>query len=389
MITIPETTLAALLRALLKSGGAEFTKALTHRMHPWWAQQLVAQLERGKNISSDFLEQQFWSDQLPMNLLPLSLRDKGGEFLVVGRAERTGPAVDALVKGGLKAAALAWTFDNPAPIEAPTGAKVIFCESPLGPRQWETVRSLRQKLGERFLPLWTLLLPYSVMEWARESQTYHLTSDQLATTYAAKYRGEFMDKLNELCPLEGKRVIEFGTFEGSQTSGLASFRPRELITIEIRPENMIKSLVASQIAGWKNVRIVMDNFHNVAGDNYGRFDLAYAHGVYYHSDSTFLFLENLCSLSDNVFIGGFCATEALPAGPWTMLSYKDRPYKAKSMPEGNDYTAGVQPTSYVFERASLMEWFEKQGYSVRTVQLQEVKGNLAGGEFFHMLATKK
>ena len=49
----------------------------------------------------------------------------------------------------------------------------------------------------------------------------------------------------------------------------------------------------------------MDDFHNADAHKYGRFDLAFAHGVYYHSFAPFLFFENLISLSDNIFIGGY------------------------------------------------------------------------------------
>lgn len=77
---------------------------------------------------------------------------------------------------------------------------------------------------------------------------------------------------------------------------------------------------------------------------YGRFDLAFAHGVYYDSTAPFVFLENLAGLADAVFVGGYVlkegdAHEVLEHGG---EAYRVRPYREAP---GN-FTAGINPTSY-------------------------------------------
>ena len=88
-------------------------------------------------------------------------------------------------------------------------------------------------------------------------------------------------------------------------------------------------MVAADAFNWPNLNIIMNDFHDVNSDRYGKYDLAFAHGVYYHSISPFLFLENLVSLSDNVFIGGFCATEEKPEGYFEILNYQSLQYRVK------------------------------------------------------------
>jgi 16S rRNA A1518/A1519 N6-dimethyltransferase RsmA/KsgA/DIM1 with predicted DNA glycosylase/AP lyase activity len=90
-------------------------------------------------------------------------------------------------------------------------------------------------------------------------------------------------------------VIEFGPLEGCLTAGLVKLGVKSLTCIEARAENAIKTLVACHAFDWKNVKLVMDDFHNVNQFKYGTYDLVFAHGVYYHSLAPFLFLENLRS----------------------------------------------------------------------------------------------
>jgi hypothetical protein len=124
-------------------------------------------------------------------------------------------------------------------------------------------------------------------------------------------------------------------------------------------------VVAKQALGWEKVRVVMDDFHNCHAATYGRYDLVMAHGVYYHSIAPFLLLENVCSLSDAIFVGGFCATDALPAWDWLTLEHDGRSYRAKKYHEVEHFMAGVNSYGYFFAPEDLLRFFHERGFETR------------------------
>jgi hypothetical protein len=182
-------------------------------------------------------------------------------------------------------------------------------------------------------------------------------------------------------------VIEFGPLEGCLTAGLVKLGVKSLTCIEARPENAIKTLVACYSFGWKHVELVMDDFHNVNHLKYGTYDLVFAHGVYYHSLAPFLFLENLCSLSENVFIGGFCATDSLPEGDYEILEYCGEKYRTKMHKEVDYFTSGVNPIGYFFHKDDLMKFFKERNYEV--IVISDEAAEIAAGNYLRFLACKK
>jgi hypothetical protein len=124
---------------------------------------------------------------------------------------------------------------------------------------------------------------------------------------------------------------------------------------------------------------------------YGTYDLVFAHGVYYHSIAPFLFLRNLMSLSENIFLGGFCATETRPDVPYTTLNYEGRSYRAKKYHEGNTFVSGVNPYGYIFDKDDLMRFFRERGYKVSVISDDPVptaRTYTQGGIFLRFLAQK-
>ena len=130
----------------------------------------------------------------------------------------------------------------------------------------------------------------------------------------------------------------------------------------------------------------MDDFHNAVAGKYGRFDLAFAHGVYYHSVAPLTFLSNLVDLSDNVFVGGYCATDNLPAGPWESLSDGEHSYRVKPYVERTDYSAGVNTRAYYFHKEDLQAFFARRGFEI-TVMSDHPLPKVAGC-FYRFLARK-
>ncbi len=389
MITISNASLAAFIRAAMRESGAEVVQALTHHGHPWWMMELERHAKASRDVAADFVAQAFDTLDVPSDLLVYQF-PRHEEICLLGRGPGATRAFERLRAADFRVSLRPWSYlDRPPTTAELTAAHIVVCDTPRDARDWSTVRDLRRQFGKRLRPLWSLLLPLGVIHQAQAALPYyHNDLEGLAQSYCAPASLPFVAALAALVPLAGKRVIEFGTLEFGQTAQLAALGPSEVLTVEARPENVIKSLIGMFVGGFRNVTIVMDNFHNVASDNYGTFDLVFAHGVYYHSNAPFLFFENLISLAPAIFVGGFCATDARPHGAWMTLSDQGQDYRVKSMFEGNESTAGLQANSIVFEGTSLLRYFECRGYRIDILERVDVTDNLAGGEYLRFLARR-
>ena len=139
----------------------------------------------------------------------------------------------------------------------------------------------------------------------------------------------------------------------------------------------------------------MDDFHNADAQKYGRFDLAFAHGVYYHSFAPFLFFENLMSLSENIFIGGYttAVNEQVNPAPglvytYETLEYEGKRYKVRRIIIGNSYNTAVNQFAYHFDREDLLSFFKDRGYEV-TIISDEPSDEPWGEWFLRFFASKK
>lgn len=265
--------------------------------------------------------------------------------------------------------------------------RVILCLLPVTAQDWQEVAALKAGLGDRLLLLTELLLPYSCLTFLQRRLDYYFTNlDQILPYYfGEKFFGP-LDRLNEIFPLGGKSVIEFGPFEGCQTAGLIHLGAASVTCIEARAENATKTRTLAELLGWVQVRVIMDDFHNADSGKYGRYDLAFAHGVYYHAIAPFVFLENLASLSDAVFLGGFCATDESPASAWLKLERDGRTYRVKQYREVHNFTAGVNPVAYFFHGDDLIRFFTERGRRVTIISDETPK--VTAGRFLRFLAIR-
>jgi hypothetical protein len=272
--------------------------------------------------------------------------------------------------------------------EAGRDFQIIICKVPMNHSEWIAVKTLREKYGPRVLCIHEIVLPLTIIQGGQESLDYYVKSLEEIIPYyiGEKYFGP-IDELAKLFPLDGKNVIEFGPLDSCQTAGLIHAGAKSITCIEARPGNAIKCLIACYAFGWDNVSLIMDDFHNVNNLTNQRFDLAFAHGVYYHSEAPFIFLENLVSLSDNIFLGGYCATDALPYGDYLELDYFGEKYRAKSFHEGDNCTSGLNRFGYFFHKDDLISFFHGKGYEI--VIISDDESSITAGKYLRFLARKK
>ena len=353
---------------------------------PAAAPSAAAAPQKKNDVLPDFLEQPIYK-----KLIAWRLRNCTRHVVFLGSAAEIAYLSPAfLARPGCHVVGTVWDWDADIQLDSlPADAPIVICKVPTCDREWWAVKKLKDKYGPRIVGIQELVLPFSTLEMARSLLPFHAQSLEALT---AHYTGEQffgpLDQLDAIFPLKGKSVIEFGPMDGYQTAGLLKLGAASVSCIEARPENVLKTIAASQAFGWNNVRLIMDDFHNADHWKYGTFDLAFAHGVYYHSLCPFLFLENLLSLSSNVFVGGFCATDALPGGDFFTLVHNNESYRVKPYRETlGFFTAGVNPYGYYFHGDDLLEFFRRRDCEITLIS-DEVMPTDAGW-YLRFLARKK
>lgn len=319
--------------------------------------------------------------------IALRLSGVSRRVVLLGPRTMTDPITSALEERSCAVVTVDWTWEQGVEgMRAVDGdGLVLVCEIPQRGEHWHILQRLRDRLPSRLMSLHEVLLPITLLEVGQARLEYYLEELETILPY---YLGEQevgpIAALNRLFPLRDQRVIEFGVLDGCQTAGLIKYGVRSVTGIDARADNVIKAMIARQLCEWTNVQFVLDDFHHVDRRTYGRYDLVVAHGVYYHSFAPFLFLENLLSLSDNVFMGGFCATDTFPKGRFETLSYHGSTYRAKPYKEGNWCASGINAVGYYFHRDDLLKFFAERTYRIDV--MSEEPSRVTAGLYLRFLA---
>lgn len=268
--------------------------------------------------------------------------------------------------------------------EIPTGAHILVVEDSPQEMEWRWTLALLRDTRASLLR--REMAPFLLEEVGK--QLGAVAPPDISANHAADM-ARIAQAINSVAPLAGKRVAEFGPLDGAQTASFIPYRPESIDAFEIRPDNYLRVEAAARIYDWPNVRLHLEDFHAVNALSHGRFDICIAHGVYYHSNAPFVFLENLASLSDLIVIGGYCATEASPPWAWMMLDNDVHRYRAKPYEEASQHsTAGVSATGYFFAADDLKAWFVRAGYEIAWEESLPVDVAHRGGEYLRFIARK-
>jgi len=337
-----------------------------------------------------------WNHPLFQKMIPLRIQSSPGPLVLLGSPAQTEFLRAGFVAAGREVKGINWDWDAQASLNSfPEDALIIVCKLPQNERHWRVLKLLKDQCGSRVIGIQELVLPFTTLQQGQALLEYSVDSfAEIVPLYlGAQYFGP-LDTLNDHFPLSGKTVIEFGPMECAQTAGLVHLGAKSVLGIEARATSFIKSMIACYCFGWNNVSLVMDDFHNADAHKYGRFDLAFAHGVYYHSFAPFLFFENLMSLSDNIFIGGYTTNANQAVKPPTSLhytnetmEYEGKEYRVKRILIGNSYNSAVNQFAYHFDREDLLRFFQERGYHV-TIITDEASDDPWGDWFLRFLAEK-
>jgi hypothetical protein len=338
-----------------------------------------------------------WNQPLFRDMIPLRLQSSPGPLVLLGSPEEIEFLRSGLVAAGREVQGINWDWETQTDITSiPEEALIVVCKLPKNERHWRVVKQLKQEFGSSVIGIQELVLPFTTLQQGQASFDYSVDSfAEIVPLYLGDQFFGPLDALNDAFPLKGKTVIEFGPMECAQTAGLVHLGAKHVVGIEARATSFIKSMIACYCFGWNNVSLVMDDFHNADAHKYGRFDLAFAHGVYYHSFAPFLFFENLMSLADNIFIGGYTTNANQPVKPPTSLTYthetleyEGKKYRVKKILIGNSYNSAVNQFAYHFERDDLLRFFEDRGYELKIIT-DDPSDDPWGDWFLRFLAARK
>jgi hypothetical protein len=338
-----------------------------------------------------------WNQPLFREMIPLRLRSSTEPLVLLGSQNEIAFLSSGFVAAGREVRGITWDWESKSDLTSiPEDALIVICKLPKNEQHWRLVKQLKQQFGSRVIGIQELVLPFTTLQEGQSSFDYSVeTFAEIGPLYLGNEYFGPLDSLNNIFPLAGKTVIEFGPMEGAQTAGLVHLGAKSVLGIEARAVSFIKSMIASYCFGWNNVSLVMDDFHNADAPKYGRFDLAFAHGVYYHSFAPFFFFENLMSLSDNIFLGGYTSNANQAVKPpssliYTLdtLEYEGKQYRVKRILIGNSFNSAINQYAYHFDRDDLLRFFEERDYDV-TVLVDEASHEPWGDWFLTFLARKR
>jgi hypothetical protein len=317
------------------------------------------------------------------------LPDRSQVVALLGSPSDVSPFSVALTAAGIRPIEMEWDWGD-SPEFTERADAFLVCKVPTNAAHWVALKRLRDDSPVRVIGIQELLLPFTPIQLAQSVLPYYeetSTLSAIAPFYMGRSYFRPIDRLDQALPLTGKSVIEFGPMDGCLTAGLVAAGVGRLVAVEARPENYIKTLIARYALRWDNVELVMDDFHNADRTTYGTFDLVFAHGVYYHSVAPFLFLKNMLSLSDNIFLGGFCATADFPEGPYQSLINEGREYRVKEHRESVEpVTGGINATGYYFAKDDLVGFFRDEGCDVTI--LSDDASDVTAGRYIRLLARR-
>jgi hypothetical protein len=172
------------------------------------------------------------------------------------------------------------------------------------------------------------------------------------------------ERLYELIDFKGQSVIEFGPLEGGNTIILEKLGAKYITAIEGQIENYIRCCVIKNLFRLNRSTFHFDNVMNVKIEKYGKHDIAFVAGLFYHLDSPHIFLEQVAIMADAIIISTHYADEESPSPDADIkeIHYKGFRYRGKLFKESVGPNSGLQSFSFWPFREDLLNMMYNTGY---------------------------
>ncbi|MDD5255174.1 MAG: class I SAM-dependent methyltransferase [Candidatus Omnitrophica bacterium] len=173
-------------------------------------------------------------------------------------------------------------------------------------------------------------------------------------------------RIAELCRRldpKGLRILELGSMEGAHSYMLESLGAREVLAVEGRKDNFLRSLIIKNAFSLDKCRFLLGDFKEVLGGLEGGFDLCLALGVLYHLENPAETVYRIGELSASFFVWSHYATPDYPATAEARVSHASKSYRGKFVLEDTEhYTSGLSPRSFWLFEDQLLALINDAGF---------------------------
>jgi len=208
-----------------------------------------------------------------------------------------------------------------------------------------------QTFGFKLWPKWHCYFPFQEAPVRRDTPPPALSPEP---------------RIAELCrrlDLKGLRILELGSMEGAHSYMLESLGAGEVLAVEGRKDNFLKSLVIKNAFGLDKCRFLLGDFKEVLGALEGGFGLCLALGVLYHLENPAEILYRIGELSTSLFVWSHYATQEFPKTREGQVSHASKSYRGKFVLEDTaHYTSGLYPRSFWLFEDQLLALINDAGF---------------------------
>ena len=166
--------------------------------------------------------------------------------------------------------------------------------------------------------------------------------------------------------IKGKRVLEFGPFEGGHSVMLHNLGAKEILAIEGRVENYVKCCVMKNIFNLTNSKFILADLENKDLEKYGKFDCCICLGVLYHLVNPYEFLKRVSKVTDAFFIWTHFSDNDYPkSNPYEISSNDEKNFVYRGKDQGEDIKdgqAGLQKKAFWFFKDDLLKALKDVGF---------------------------
>lgn len=159
------------------------------------------------------------------------------------------------------------------------------------------------------------------------------------------------------------KVVELGAFEGMHTLMLSDLEEVDTVLgLEVRKFLLDKCNFIKETFNKSNIEFKRADFEIDNLTKFGKFDHVFCSGVLYHMSRPWKFIEEMCSISDSVFIASHIADTNKGEGKETREGYlgDTKPEFGYSEP-----LSGTNSYSYWLTFDSLVLAFDKCGFKLK------------------------
>jgi tRNA (mo5U34)-methyltransferase len=109
-------------------------------------------------------------------------------------------------------------------------------------------------------------------------------------------RRHFGSRLNQI------RCIDVGCHEGFYSVAMARRGVREVLGVDVRPENLARARFVSETLNLRNVRYEQGNCEELSADTHGGFELSLFLGLLYHLENPMLCLRRVAAMTTELCV---------------------------------------------------------------------------------------